>query len=155
MSEWRDIPGYEGRYEVSEHGEVRRLYRTKPSRTVKPTPRRSGGYLSVCLCVGNRPKTHFVHRLVMLAFVGPCPDGMEVCHGDGDKLNNALSNLRYDERIANVQDRVAHGTLKLTPQAVREIRDGRLPQSEFAKKHGVSRALVSMVQGRKKYAWVA
>ncbi len=51
-----------------------------------------------------------VHRVVMEAFVGPCPDGMEVCHGDGDPMNARLDNLRYDTRKANHADKKRHGT---------------------------------------------
>jgi hypothetical protein len=46
----------------------------------------------------------------MMAFTGPCPDGMEVSHGDGDPSNNHLTNLRYDTRKNNQADRRKHGT---------------------------------------------
>lgn len=45
----------------------------------------------------------------MLAFVGAEPDGMEVCHNDGDPMNNVLSNLRYDTHSSNMLDCVSHG----------------------------------------------
>ena len=50
-----------------------------------------------------------VHRLVLDAFVGPCPPGMEACHGDDDQTNNALSNLRWDTHRANIGDRGRNG----------------------------------------------
>lgn len=46
----------------------------------------------------------------MEAFVGPCPEGMEVCHNNGDCTDNRLENLRYDTKSANMLDRVRHGT---------------------------------------------
>ncbi len=49
-----------------------------------------------------------VHWVVMLAFVGPCPKGLIVCHNDGDKTNNRLSNLRYDTQRSNALDRTKH-----------------------------------------------
>lgn len=72
-----------------------------------------------------------VHRLVMLAFVGAPPEGMEVCHNDGNRLNCHLSNLRYDLRVNNNADKIAHGTwqdgerngrAKLTASQVAEMR---------------------------------
>jgi hypothetical protein len=49
-----------------------------------------------------------VHRLVLEAFVGPCPDGMECCHEDGDSTNNRVDNLRWDTHEANVRERLEH-----------------------------------------------
>ncbi len=74
----------------------------------------------------------------MEAHVGACPDGQEVCHNDGNTLNNRLDNLRYDTRRANNLDTVLHGTHGLasraycansheyTPEntAIRQRRDG-------------------------------
>jgi hypothetical protein len=51
-----------------------------------------------------------VHHLVARAFIGERPDGLQVCHGDGNKTNNAAANLRYDSISANVRDSVEHGT---------------------------------------------
>jgi hypothetical protein len=64
------------------------------------------GYPQVSLAltgVGRR-EYRYVHDLVLLAFVGAKPAGLEVCHGDGVKTNNRLSNLRYDTRSANALD---------------------------------------------------
>lgn len=87
-------------------------------------------------CVGLRTMDHrikkiSVHRLVLLAFVGPCPEGMEACHNDGDSTNNSLSNLRWDTPKNNHADKKKHGTVnlgeenpsaKLTEEQVRMIR---------------------------------
>lgn len=51
-----------------------------------------------------------VHRLVMAAFVGPCPDGIEVCHNNGNPADNRLSNLRYGTHSENQLDQVKHKT---------------------------------------------
>ena len=67
----------------------------------------TGGYPTVT--IGHRGQKR-VHVLVMLAFVGPCPSGKEVCHNDGDHENVTLDNLRYDTRKANIEDAVRHGT---------------------------------------------
>jgi hypothetical protein len=58
---------------------------------------------------GNR--RFFVHRLVLLAFIGPCPGGMECCHWNGDPADNRLSNLRWDTHKANCADTVRNGRI--------------------------------------------
>lgn len=107
---WLPIPGYDG-YEVSDQG---RVWSHKTSRFLRPaTIRRDASasttYLSVCLysSTGSRPWT--VHRLVMLAFVGPCPDGLQTRHLNGDSMNNALDNLAYGTASENNIDTVRTG----------------------------------------------
>lgn len=53
--------------------------------------------------------TTSVHRLVALAFIGPCPEGMEVLHINGEPDDNRLENLRYGTRAENVADTIRHG----------------------------------------------
>lgn len=80
------------------------------------TPAKTPGRLFVKLEGG---RTFGVHRLVLLAFVGPCPEGMEGCHNDGNPHNNALSNLRWDSDKANQADRERHG------RTARGVRNGK------------------------------
>lgn len=117
VEEWRDVPGYEGLYAVSDSGQVKSLARTiegKRSRRVeerllKPMVAQ-GGHLQVELRSGGLPRwVPKIHQLVLLAFVGPYPEGMEVRHLDGDPANNRLDNLRYGTRSENMYDRVRHG----------------------------------------------
>ena len=70
---------------------------------------------------------YLVHRLVLLAFVGEPQDKYVGCHNDGDKMNNDISNLRWDTQSGNLRDRVAHGTMperrtisEETKQAIRD-----------------------------------
>lgn len=118
---WRDIFGYEGLYKVSDWGRVRsldRIVRHKRFGTMRVKGRilrlaLSGSYskyLSVNLYKAGVQTTTRVHRLVAAAFLGPCPDGMEVCHNDGNSVNNIISNLRYDTRANNCLDRRREGT---------------------------------------------
>lgn len=112
---WRPIPGIEG-YEVSDHGRVRsidrwvqqsgRKDRWFPGTLLAPQ-RVTSGYLKVMVGKGRQ---QMIHQLVTAAFLGPCPDGMEVAHNDGNKHNNRLSNLRYDTRAGNFSDKRSHGT---------------------------------------------
>jgi hypothetical protein len=61
-----------------------------------------------------------VHRLVLLAFVGPCPPEQEGCHNDGNPLNNRLGNLRWDTHQANMGDAARHGTASKPPVKIGE-----------------------------------
>lgn len=66
------------------------------------------GYLSVYLGKDNQ---RYIHRLVWEAWEGAIPKGMQVCHNDGDRSNNALDNLRLDTQKGNEADKRKHGTL--------------------------------------------
>lgn len=119
MSEqWRPVVGYEGYYEVSDLGRVRSLERVILRSTAPQTVHQRilkrrvahDGYLTASLWRGGHGWTVDVHTLVAAAFLGPRPDGLQVCHWDGDASNAALSNLRYDTPSANIYDRVRHGT---------------------------------------------
>jgi hypothetical protein len=113
---WKSIPGYK-QYEVSNLGNVRsvdrwvRFGKTESLRFTKGQVIRkcinNNGYEQVTLC---RETGRHVHHLVLLAFVGPRPNGMEALHGDGNKANNRLDNLRYGTRSENQHDRAKHGT---------------------------------------------
>jgi hypothetical protein len=136
--EYREIPGFPG-YRVGSDGSVwSRQGRGKRHGTLEGTWRRlrerikDGGYHYVVPCCSSQStRPHNVARLVLLAFVGPCPDGMECCHNDGNPHNNSFENLRWDTRSANAADRNRHGRgwageghpkAKLDADAVRQIR---------------------------------
>lgn len=117
---WKPAAGYAGRYEVSDQGRVKRLARTVTysdgRRRHYPEQIMTGrtdrdGYRRVRLTnPAGDVADQAVHRLVLDAFTGPCPDGMEACHGDGNPANNNASNLRWGTRAENVRDQVRHGT---------------------------------------------
>lgn len=113
---WRDVPGYEGSYQVSDLGRVKSLPNARrfTELIMKQSAHKRSGHMIVNLTESRggkwAQKTHWVHRLVLLAFVGPCPNGMEGCHNDGNPKNNRLDNLRWDTPVGNATDRVAHGT---------------------------------------------
>jgi hypothetical protein len=103
METWLPIPGYAGKYEVSDAGRVRnqRGYVLKPGNSGGPY-----GYQMVILAPR---KKHYVHALVALAFIGPRPDGQQVRHLDGDRFNNARANLAYGTPSQNSYDTVDTG----------------------------------------------
>lgn len=47
-----------------------------------------------------------IHRLVAFVFHGPCPEGLECCHKDDNKLNNSPDNLHYRTHDQNIEDKV-------------------------------------------------
>lgn len=124
MEYWKPIPGYEGFYEVSDHGNVRSLLRkveygkhgltVYKGREIKQTLLKNG-YLSVKLSNFDGPKTRYVHHLVLRAFVGQRPVTQkrgEIRHLDGNKTHNVLANLRYGTITENVADRMKHARSK-------------------------------------------
>jgi hypothetical protein len=103
----------------------------------------------------------------MAVFVGPCPEGMEVCHRDGNASNNNLANLRYGTPVSNAKDKIEHGTLnrgerngqaKLTEDAVKSIKsflDEGWHQWFVAKLFGVSRAAIGLIVKGKNWSHVS
>lgn len=120
---WRPIPGWEHLYEVSDLGRVRSFARVyvradgkpdrKPERIMRISAgkaRRTGpGYGSVMLQGEGRKVREYVHRLVLIAFVGPAPAGMETLHRNGVPTDCRLVNLHWGTHFENGQDIVRHG----------------------------------------------
>lgn len=110
---WKPIPGYEGLYEVSNLGRVKRLGReyvdsrggkraieTKIMSQFESKTR--GGYLYVSLIKDRKKSCMRVHRLVARAFLGEPPtEDHQVDHIDGDRTNNRIDNLEYVTRREN------------------------------------------------------
>lgn len=173
---WIPIDGYVGRYEVSNYGNVRSHptlrkvlardgktinYAKWPGRNLKPVLRSDGRY-QVSLCGdGGIRKEALIHALVLEAFVGPRPEGMNGLHGDGNSKNNNLSNLRWGTQKENIDDAIKHGTQvmgeshgmrKLSKNDVLEIRAaGRRETQRLAEKFGVTRSAIS--RARNRYTW--
>jgi hypothetical protein len=104
--EWRPVVGWTGLYEVSSLGLVWSI-RTK--RTLKSSTA-FAGYPQVGLSLNGHGSSRRIHQLVAEAFLGPCPEGQEIRHLDGNPANNAVSNLAYGTRGDNEQDKLRHGT---------------------------------------------
>lgn len=105
---WRKIP-FNPMYEVSNIGRVASLYNVR--RKLISLFKRNDGHIQASLFKKGKLATKSVHRLVLFAFVGLPPDGMECCHIDGNPANNSLENLRWDTRKNNHLDRIGHGTI--------------------------------------------
>jgi hypothetical protein len=160
---WRAVPEYEGLYEISDFGRVRSLGRNACMLKLMLD---KNGYLRVYLSDYPRRKLAGVHRLVLLAFVGPCPAGMATRHfPDRTRTNNRLSNLSWATHTTNMRDRNVHGThlkgerhyqAKLTHAMVRRIRAiKRWPiglLAELAEKYGVTIRTIQHIKRRE--TWI-
>lgn len=134
--QWRPIAGFDGRYEVSDQGRVRSWVRAGKDQGAgwkrraqpivrRPHVNRRTGYWCVTLRLPPRYVTRTLHRLVLEAFAGPCPVGMEACHHDGDREHNGIGNLRWDTRSSNARDRTRHGTNYQRQGMLRDANSGR------------------------------
>jgi hypothetical protein len=94
--EWRDVFNYEGIYFVSNYGDIKNRYGK-----ILSFDRRSDMYCRICLCKNNIKKNHYVHRLVLAAFIGDRAD-MQCNHKDGNRSNNRIENLEWMTSKENV-----------------------------------------------------
>jgi hypothetical protein len=121
--EWRDVPEFAGRYQASSLGRVRsldRLVEHANSRQRLHTRRHTGrvlspgaysnGRLFVILRDGQHGYNRQVARLVLAAFVGACPPGMECRHLNGNHTDNRIENLAWGTHVENEADKKIHGT---------------------------------------------
>lgn len=134
---WKAVSGYEGRYEVSSHGSVRRA---ETHRAVTQWPN-TNGYLYVFLSRDGVQKRQHVPSLMLAAFVGPRPDGHVTCHLDGNRQHNRLPNLKWGTRKENISHQKIHGTVawgsrngksKQTEAGVLEIRKASANGESYA-----------------------
>lgn len=164
MEEWRAIPGFPD-YEASSLGRIRRATpcNTAAAGFVLKTKTDAYGYAKVCIWREGKPSHRQAHRLVALAFLGEPPAGYQCAHGDGNRQNNALGNLRWATPAENAQDRQRHGlwlpprgsehhASTLTEADVIEIRRRRAAgerPSDLAAEYGVSRPSMSRILHRR------
>ncbi len=114
---WLPVVGFEESYEVSDHGNVRSFDRIRRNRFGTALRRSSplrpqelqGGHLRVRLYQDGKQSSRLVHVLVLEAFVGPRPEGLQGLHWDDDPNNNHIDNLRWGTRSDNSLDRVRNG----------------------------------------------
>lgn len=180
LEDFVQIPGHPG-YEVNRLGQVRsvdrwaerlhwktgKLVRLRVKGTMmKPVLRHIRGKPVCCtvtLWYEGAGLICRIHRLVLLTFIGPCPDGEEGCHNDGNPANNRLSNLRWDTHIENISDCIRHNTktkppvhcgkdhpnTKLTNGQVKEIRavaGYRGVLVKLGKQYGVSHQTIRRIR---------
>ena len=172
MEIWKDIPGYEGKYQASTEGRIRSIdrpvrgichytgkefYRRVKGRILRPGRYCKNGHVSVVL--GHDAVGSPVHQLVMLTFVGPVPDGMEILHINGKPTDNRLSNLRYGTRTENILDVYHQGGIwrKLSVEDVGAIRFGLwcgIKGVELAAMFNVSQNTISKIKNGGSFSWL-
>lgn len=165
---WKPIP-YALNYAVSDHGRVKRINPGKGARPnhILATSNWSPNRDYVCAhLVTNEGKviSRRMNRLVLEVFVGPPPTPRHMSlHGDGNSLNNHVSNLRWGTQKENRKDSEVHGTApfgsvykhaKLTEEAVREIRASTEFHRVLAERFGVSMTSISHVKTRATWAHI-
>ena len=150
-----EIPGWPG-YFVTKTGEVWSSRSNKGWRKLKPGLYK--GHHGVCLSDGKGHAQSFsVASLVLVAFVGPRPLGMQACHTNGVNDDDRLENLRWDTPTENHADRIRHGRTpgrKLTQEQAEEIRHSSKSQRELAKIYGVSQRVIFHVIHKDTYKGV-
>lgn len=120
---WLPVVGFEGFYEVSDHGHIRSVDRHIESRMPSGHVRRQfrrgkplktspgpDGYLSVHISRDGQGVVRMVHHVVLEAFIGARPEGMITRHLEGDPTDNRLGMIVYGTPQENSQDKLRHGT---------------------------------------------
>jgi hypothetical protein len=152
--EWRPILGFPG-YSVSDRGRVRsetrvlidgRSWRGR----IMAQKVDKHGYANVCLCRNGDKFSRRVAFLVAEAWHGPRPDFMEVAHGDGDRLNNRASNLRWSTHVENEADKRAHGTVAFGKRNGKYTKPHRTPRGESSGRHKLTEDQVRYVLSSRK-----
>lgn len=130
---WKPVKGFEGVYEVSLHGRIRR----KGSYNLRKPQLTHKGYLKVVLNDKDRKKGLFIHRIVAEAFLKPKEGKNQINHKDGHKLHNWVENLEWCSVLENNQ----------------HAKRNNLYKPNFGNKHGMSKLTEDKVKlARKEYA---
>lgn len=163
MEIWKDVLGLEKYYEVSNLGNIKSKVRTGITnfgertyggKVVKPFLS-TVGYPAVNLTYKGYRKQFHVHKLVLEAFNGKAPEGMEGCHNNGVKTDFYLTNLRWDTRKNNHADKKLHGThqegeknpsAKLTTKQAILIKYSKISIKKLSEEFNLSRGCIEKVR---------
>lgn len=159
MYQISEIPGHDGYFidtkgdvfsqwvNRGKHGTVRGCVLNKLH-----TSKSKSGYKTIRF--GRNGQTELIHRLVYTVFNEHIPEGLYICHRDGNPENNKLDNLYAGSQSENMQDTVRHGTCaltKLTEEQVKEIIQlrGKMMVKDIAFKYKVQRqTITNILRGR-------
>lgn len=111
---WLDIKGYEGLYQVSQHGEIKSVARSGVGLVdkIKAQTINNFGYKTVCLSKNNKVKRHLVHRIIATAFIPNDQDKPNINHINGNKQDNSICNLEWCSKSENVRHAMQTGLKK-------------------------------------------
>lgn len=171
---WRTVPSFGRVFSASSKGRIRtkprlvrfvskagnEAYRRKKGKILSPQ-KQNGGYLLVHLHLDDKRVAKTVHSLVIEAFKGKRPRGLDVRHYNGRRTDNRPSNLSYSTRSKNLKDMIRHGTCpftgaKVTAAQVRKIRGlrGDYPAVLVARKFGLKSKQVYRIWSRENWKHV-
>lgn len=160
---WRDIPGFEGKYHISNMGRVKVLNRqnTGQEKIMEQQLNRSNGrYLMIQLYKNNRPYTFTVHRLVGIVFIPNSKNYPELNHRFGIKIDNRATELEWCTRLQNI--RHAYRNLKMnrglnnhnskfSNQDIIDIFYSHGTHREIARKYGVAHTVIGNIKRKNSY----
>ena len=162
---WKDVVGYEGRYQVSNRGRVKSLIRK--GLIMSPSKKKNGNEYVVNLSNGVKCRVFMVHRLVLEAFVGPRPEKHIAIAKDGNIGNTVLNNLMWklESEVRATNARLRHGKGRasfavLTDCQVCEIKrrlSGPVPRgliSEIAREYAVHYEVIRRINAGETYCWL-
>lgn len=157
MTEWRGVPGFETIYMISNEGHIR----NRSTGRLLFGERDKDGYRSVNLSRHGKTFKRRVNRLVCEAFHGPCPDGHQAAHLDGNNRLDTAANLAWKTPSQNNQDKAAHGTrqageqhprARLTAEQVAAIRASNKSGRVLAREYGVGQPQIVRIKNGDRWA---
>ena len=117
---WKDIKGYEGKYKVSNFGNVKSLLKKK-ERILKKV-NHPEGYYKVILYNNGKPQNKCIHRLVAESFINNPENKSDVNHKDGNKHNNNVLNLEWNTRSENMKHAWNTGIISISEKQRENLR---------------------------------
>ena len=160
---WKDVKGFEGMYQISNHGRLKSFLRIKTGHIMSQTNKK-GDYFRIVL---NQKKSTYIHHLVAFHFIGDRPKGYHIDHIDGNKQNNRVDNLQYitmiHHKLKTIKENpnslkgMIHYNKYIRPKTVLQITmDGNIigefPSClEAARQTGVCSRNISQVAGKDEY----
>lgn len=173
MDLWKDIPGYDDNYQASNRGHIRSkkrvvfkrhrsgvlMQQTYPEKILQGTLGRNG-YSIIHISIRGIKQQVGAHRLVLLAFIGPCPLGMEACHKNSIPNDNEPENLYWGTHEQNMRDRKNRGKYpkgkehpmrKLSPTQAKSIMKSSEVGRVLAKKYNIGTSQISRIKRGKSW----
>lgn len=150
---WKDIPNYEGLYQISNLGNIMSIRR---KRLIK-SDKRKDGYIQVHLTKNKKMKNFLLHRLVAITFIENSNNYEFINHIDGNKENNSLNNLEWCDRSYNILHAYDNELIKKRKKVEQYDKNNNLLNiyrsiMEASKKTNIDRAHISACcKGKKKY----
>lgn len=165
---WCVIPGFR-RYSASSDGQIRRdeVVGSWAAGIVKQHRDDRGYWRCDATSDEGDSRTRFAHQLIALAFIGPQPDGMVVCHGPAGNVINAPGNLSYGTQAANVEDMRRDGTMQIGEKCVHSklnelqvieilglLANRELKRADIAARYGIDKTAIDRIASGKAWAHI-